>query len=77
MGQISQQLAERQWGSMLSNTIANPRNEHVKAITLRNGKELAEPERLEEALSTKAKTQASKGYKYEIPMRCSRGEKDE
>ena len=42
LGQISKQLAERPQGSLPSDTIPNPR-EHVKAITLRSGKSLAEP----------------------------------
>ena len=46
--QISQQLADRPQGSLPSNTVANPRNEHVKAITLWSGKELAESEQSEE-----------------------------
>ena len=39
-------LMERQRGALPSNSEVNPRqegNEHVKAITLRSGKELAEP----------------------------------
>ena len=39
-------LTERQQGSLLSNSGVNPRrecNEHVKAITLRSGRELAIP----------------------------------
>ena len=60
---------------MLSNTIANPKNEHVKVITLRSGKELAQPEQAEEVPSNEV--EASKGQKYEIPMRRSSGEKNE
>ena len=44
MGQMANILTERQPGSLLSNSEVNPRregNEHVKAITLRSGKELA------------------------------------
>ena len=44
MGQMANLLAERQPGSLPSNSEVNPRregNEHVKAITLRSGKELA------------------------------------
>ena len=44
MGQIANLLTERQPGSLPSNSEVNPRqegNEHVKAITLRSGKELA------------------------------------
>ena len=44
MGQMANLLTERQSGSLPSNSEVNPRregNEHVKAITLRSGKELA------------------------------------
>ena len=43
MGQMANLLTERQPGSLPSNSEVNPRrdgNEHVKAITLRSGKEL-------------------------------------
>ena len=43
MGQMANLLIERQPGSLPSNSEVNPRrdgNEHVKAITLRSGKEL-------------------------------------
>ena len=43
MGQMENLLTERQPGSLLSNSEVNPRrdgNEHVKAVTLRSGKEL-------------------------------------
>ena len=43
MGQMANLLAERQLGSLPSNSEVNPRregNEHVKAITLRSGREL-------------------------------------
>ena len=43
MGQMENLLTERQSGSLLSNSEVNPRrdgNEHVKAVTLRSGKEL-------------------------------------
>ena len=60
---------------MPSKVIANPRNEHVKAITLRSGKELAEPKHPEETPSNEVET--SKGQKYEIPIRCGSGEKGE
>ena len=39
-------LTERQHGSLPSNSEVNPRregNEHVKAVTLRSGRELATP----------------------------------
>ena len=42
MGQMANLLTERQPGSLPSNSEVNPRrdgNEHVKAITLRSGKE--------------------------------------
>ena len=44
MGQMANLLTERQSGSLPSNSKVNPRregNEHVKAVTLRSGKELA------------------------------------
>ena len=46
IGQMASLLMERQWGALLSNYEVNPRqegNEHVKAITLRSGKELVAP----------------------------------
>ena len=75
LGQISQQLADTPQGSLPSNTIANLRNEHVNAITLRSGKELVEPEKLEETPSIEV--EALQGKKYQIPMRRDRGERDE
>ena len=42
MGQIANALTSRSQGNLPSNTETNSR-EHVKAITLRNGKELAQP----------------------------------
>ena len=47
MGQMANILTERQQGSLQSNFEVNPRregNEHVKAVTLRSGRELAIPE---------------------------------
>ena len=47
MGQMANLLIERQSGSLPSNSEVNPRrdgNEHVKAVTLRSGKELKEQE---------------------------------
>ena len=44
IGQMTNLLTERQPGSLSSNSEVNPRrewNEHVKAVTLRSGKELA------------------------------------
>ena len=44
MGQMANLLTERKSGSLPSNSEVNPRqegNEHVKAVTLRSGKELA------------------------------------
>ena len=44
MGQMANLLIERQQGSLPSNSKKNPRGEgkeHVKAITLRSGRELA------------------------------------
>ena len=44
MGQMANLLTERQSGSLPSNSEVNPRregNEHVKAVTLRSGRELA------------------------------------
>ena len=44
MGQMANLLTKRQPGSLPSNSEVNPRregNEHVKAVTLRSGKELA------------------------------------
>ena len=44
MGQMASLLTERQRGALPSNSEVNPRqegNEHVKAVTLRSGKELA------------------------------------
>ena len=46
MGQVANILTERQKGSLPSNSEVNLRregNEHVKAVTLRNGRELAIP----------------------------------
>ena len=46
MGQMANLLIEKQQGSLPSNSEVNPRregNEHVKAITLRRGRELAIP----------------------------------
>ena len=46
MGQMASLLTERQRGALPSNSEVNPRqegNEHVKAVTLRSGKELAVP----------------------------------
>ena len=43
MGQMANLLTEKQQGSLPSNSEVNPRqegNEHVKAITLRSGREL-------------------------------------
>ena len=43
MGQMANLLTERQPGSLPSNSEVNPirdGNEHVKAVTLRSGKEL-------------------------------------
>ena len=60
---------------MLSNTVANLRNEHVKAITLRSGKELAELEQPEKVPSNEV--EAPKGQKYKILMRWGSGEKSE
>ena len=42
MGQMANLLTEKQSGSLPSNSEVNPRrdgNEHVKAVTLRSGKE--------------------------------------
>ena len=44
MGQMANLLTERQQGSLPSNSEVNPRregNEHVKAVTLISGRELA------------------------------------
>ena len=46
MGQMANLLTERQQGSLPRNSEMNPRGEgkeHVKAITLRSGRELATP----------------------------------
>ena len=46
MGQMASLLTERQRGALPSNSKVNPRqegNDHVKAVTLRSGKELADP----------------------------------
>ena len=46
MGQMASLLTERQRGALPSNSEVHPRkecNEHVKAVTLRSGKELAVP----------------------------------
>ena len=46
IGQMATLLTERQHGSLHSNSEVNPRregNEHVKAVTLRSGRELAIP----------------------------------
>ena len=63
ISQMATLLTERQHGSLLSNSEVNPRragNEHVKAITLRSGRELAIPgqppvigeEEIEEVIQT-------------------------
>ena len=41
IGQLAKMISERQQGGLPSNTESNPR-EHVKAITLRSGKQLAD-----------------------------------
>ena len=44
MGQMANLLTERQSGSLPSNSEVDPRregNEHIKAVTLRSGRELA------------------------------------
>ena len=49
MGQMANLLTERQQGSLPSNSEVNSRGEgkeHVKAITLRSGRELATPGQL-------------------------------
>ena len=49
MGQMAILLTERQPGSLPSNSEVNPRrdgNEHVKAVTLRSGKDLETKEKL-------------------------------
>ena len=46
MGQMANLLTERKQGSFPSNSEMNPRvegKEHVKAITLRSGREIATP----------------------------------
>ena len=46
MGQMANLLTERRHGALLSNSEVNPRqegNEHIKAVTLMSGKELAAP----------------------------------
>ena len=46
MGQMATLLTERQQGSLPRNSEVNPRKEgkeHIKAITLRSGRELAAP----------------------------------
>ena len=48
MGQMANLLTERQPGSLPSNSEVNPRrdgNEHVKAVTLRSGKDLETKEK--------------------------------
>ncbi|KAL5559239.1 hypothetical protein UlMin_035450 [Ulmus minor] len=72
LGQLSRQIAERTQGSLPSDTI-NPK-EHVKAITLRCGKELEEHKRPEkkkeerEEPSTSSCIQPSPSAKYEPPI---------
>ena len=51
--------------------------EHVKAITFRSGKELAEPEKGKEDSSTETMVEPTKGKKYEIPMKCNKGIEEE
>ena len=63
-------LIERQHGSLPSNSKVNPRregNEHVKAITLRSGKELAVPGQppMIGEMETKEVTQTSQNEKIE------------
>ena len=63
-------LTERQHGSLPSNLEVNPRregNEHVKAITLRSGKELAVPgpPLVIGEIETKEVTQTSQNDKIE------------
>src|SRR5215470_4417164 len=84
LGQISKQLAERPQGSLPSDTIPNPR-EHVKAITLRSGKSLAEPGIKSHQLQKNEKKSDSDNIivpslaneKYEIPMRRDKGKEKE
>ncbi|KAL5550767.1 hypothetical protein UlMin_000943 [Ulmus minor] len=72
LGQLSRQIAEGTQGSLPSDTI-NPK-EHVKAITLRCGKELEEHKRPEkkkeerEEPSTSCCIQPSPSAKYEPPI---------
>ena len=56
----------------------NPR-EQVKAVTLKSGKELGELEKpeVEEEPPTKNEVQTTKGRKYEIPMKRSKGRGEE
>ncbi|KAL5540340.1 hypothetical protein UlMin_042902 [Ulmus minor] len=73
LGQLSKQIAERSQGSLPSDII-NP-NGHVKAVTLRSGKELEwqkKPEKKKEKSKEKPSTskdiQPSPSAKYEPPI---------
>lgn len=46
MGQLANLVSERTQGALPSNTEKNPK-EHVKAVTLRNGRQLEEPKQVE------------------------------
>ena len=76
IGQLAKMISERAPGSLPSNTEPNPK-EHVKAVTLKNGKVLTEPEKKLPQESDKEKdvevkpkvniTPVLKEYKPQIP----------
>ena len=75
MGQMANLLTERQPVSLPSNSEVNPRregNEHVKAVTLRSGKELAiqgQPSVTEEVETEKViQTNQNDNTKRELPQ---------
>jgi hypothetical protein len=67
VGQLANQLSERTQGTLPSNTKPNPR-EHVKAVTLRNGRELVAEEKRAEIEDQQTETVAP-----EIPNRGVHG----
>ena len=73
IGQLSKLLSERQKGTLPSNIETNPR-EHVKAVTLRSGKQLEEAEKVTEPQNDKneneegsKKPQLVREFKPHIP----------
>ncbi|XP_012480885.1 uncharacterized protein LOC105795772 [Gossypium raimondii] len=65
--QLAKLVSERQKGISPSNTEPNPK-EHVKAITLRNGKVLAEPEKKLQQKTDKANDEGVKPEDIKTPV---------